>query len=203
VRSVLGPPPTQGVIAEITGPAGKGSGGFARRRRSGIYRTIEMPVYDRFVAARREAIPAAYLIPGGLTRVVELLRRHGIAVERLNGRISGPLEAFMVDSVLRGPLFEGHNPVQVEGSWSRGRTESAVPGWYLVRTTQPLGVLAAYLLEPASEDGVVSWNLLDAGLAPVPALPDPALASVGRCRSRRLPRRTRCSRPVSPRRPSF
>jgi hypothetical protein len=34
-----------------------------------------------------------------------------------------------------------------------------------VRTAQPHGVLAAYLLEPASEDGVVTWNLLDAGLA--------------------------------------
>ena len=72
----------------------------------------------------------------------------------------------MVDSVVRGPLFEGHHPVRLEGRWSRGATESAAPGWYLVRTAQPLGVLAAYLLEPASEDGVVTWNLLDAGLAP-------------------------------------
>jgi hypothetical protein len=34
----------------------------------------------------------------------------------------------------------------------------------VVPTHQPLGVLAAYLLEPASEDGVVTWNLLDAEL---------------------------------------
>ena len=32
-------------------------------------------------------------------------------------------------------------------------------------TAQPLGILAAYLLEPASEDGVVTWNLLDTELA--------------------------------------
>jgi len=32
-------------------------------------------------------------------------------------------------------------------------------------TMQPLGVLAAYLLEPASEDGVATWNLLDDALS--------------------------------------
>ena len=34
-------------------------------------------------------------------------------------------------------------------------------GTYLVRTAQPLGVLAMYLLEPASDDGFVDWNVLD------------------------------------------
>jgi len=165
VRSVLGPPARQGVIAEITEPAGEGNGGYARRRRSGIYRTIDMPVYDHFVAARLEAIPDSYLIPERFSRVAELLRRHGITVERLRGRAAGPLESFTVDSVVRDPLFEGHNPVRLEGRWSEGNG-TAVAGWYLVRTGQTLGVLAAYLLEPASEDGVVTWNLLDAGLSP-------------------------------------
>jgi hypothetical protein len=164
VRSVLGPPSRQPVIAEITEPAGEGNGGFARRRRSGIYRSIEMPVYDRFVAARREAIPEWYLIPKRFAQVAELLRRQGIAVERLGAKATGPLEMFIVDSLLRDSLFEGHRPVRVEGRWSAS-AERAASGWYLVPTSQPLGVLAAYLLEPASEDGVVTWNLLDAGLA--------------------------------------
>jgi hypothetical protein len=164
VRSVLGPPTRRGVIAELTEPAGEGDGMYARRRRSGVYRTIEMPVYDHFVAARREAVPQAYLIPEGFPRVAELLRRHGIAVERLRGQVAGPLEVFPLDSVVRGPLFEGHRPVRLEGRWSEGRGNAAA-GWYLVRTAQPLGVLAVYLLEPASEDGVATWNLLDAGLS--------------------------------------
>jgi hypothetical protein len=163
VRSVLGPPTRQRVIAEITEPAGEGNGGYARRRRSGIYRTIEMPVYDHFVAARREAIPESYLIPERFSGTAELLRRHGITVERLR-RVAGPLESFTVDSVARDPLFEGHHPVRLEGHWSEGK-ETAAAGWYLVRTAQTLGLLAAYLLEPASEDGVVTWSLLDAGLS--------------------------------------
>jgi hypothetical protein len=176
VRSALGPPTRQRVIAEITEPAGEGNGGYARRRRSGIYRTIEMPVYDHFVASRREAIPGSYLIPDGFSRVADLLRRHGITVERLRGQPAGPLEAFTVDSVVRDPLFEGHRPVRLEGRWSEGKGIAAA-GWYLVRTAQPLGLLAAYLLEPASEDGVATWNLLDAELSA--GRPYPILRSRG------------------------
>ena len=166
VRSKLGPPGRQPVIAELTEPAGQGNGGYARRRRSGVYRTIEMPVYDRFVAARREAVPEAYLIPARLSRVVELLRRHGIAVDPLGGRNAGALERFTVDRIERGPPFEGHRPVTLEGRWAREAMAQASADWYVVRSGQPLGVLAAYLLEPASEDGVVTWNLLDSELAP-------------------------------------
>ncbi len=164
VRSTLGPPSRQRVVAELTGPAGDGNGGYARRRRSGTYRAIDMPVYDRFVAARREALPEAYLIPERHAPVVTLLRRQGISVERLSGQRLGPVEAFLVDSVARDPLFEGHRPLRVEGQW-REATPSATAGGYLVPTAQPLGLLAAYLLEPASEDGVVTWNLLDDALA--------------------------------------
>jgi hypothetical protein len=164
VRSVLGPSTRERVIAEITEPAGEGNGGYARRRRSGVYRTIEMPVFDHFVAARREAVPESYLIPERLSSVVELLRRHGISVEHVRGRVAGPLEVFTVASLVRDPPFEGHRPVRLEGRWSEAK-QGAAAGWYRVRTAQALGVLASYLLEPASEDGVATWNLLDAGLS--------------------------------------
>jgi hypothetical protein len=174
VRSVLGPPTTQGVIAEITRSAGEGNGGFAPRVRTGVYRTVRMPVFDHFVASRREVVPAAYLIPARLAHVVELLRRQGVAVAVLNHPWQARVEAFAVDSVIVGPLFEGHRTVQAEGSWSREPRDTALSGgWYLVSTDQRLGMLAAYLLEPASEDGVVTWNLLDrelTGGSPYPIL---------------------------------
>jgi hypothetical protein len=172
VRSVLAPPTTQEVIAEITDPAGDGSGGFARRQRTGIYRTIRMPVFDRFTAARKEALPAAYLIPPRLGAVVDLLRRQGVGVERLSGPWRTSTQIFIVDSLAVGPAFEGHRTVQAEGMWSSQPIDTTLgSGWLLVRTAQPLGVLAAYLLEPASEDGVVTWNLVDRELQPGTAYP--------------------------------
>jgi hypothetical protein len=166
VRSVLGPPTVQDVVAEITHPAGDGNGGYARRARSGIYRTIRMPVFDRFVGSRREAVPAAYLLPARFGELAALLRRQGIEVGRLLDPWSGAAEQFMVDTLSVAPLFEGHRTVQAEGQWGAPAALTAGPGWYVVSTAQPLGVLAAYLLEPASEDGLVTWNLLDRELEP-------------------------------------
>jgi hypothetical protein len=99
--------------------------------------------------------------------VVDLLRLQGVAVDSLTGLWKVKAQSFMVDTLSIGPLFEGHRTVRAEGRWSIQPGDTAlVAGWYLVRTGQPLGVLAAYLLEPASEDGVVAWNLLDRELQP-------------------------------------
>ena len=155
------------VIAELTAPADSAgrSGGFAPRKRSGKFHTVKMPVWDRFTAARREAMPAGYLIPDRLQNVVELLRRHGVTVTALPNGWKAPAESFRIDSVRRSARrFEGHNTLTAEGQWTAG-ADSAGGYWYMVATTQPLGVLAAYLLEPGSEDGVVAWNLLDADMA--------------------------------------
>jgi hypothetical protein len=172
VRSVLAQGAMQPVIAEITKPAGEGAGGFARRERTGVYRTIRMPVFDRFIAARKEALPAAYLIPPHLSDVVDLLRRQGVLVDRLVRPALLSAETFAIDTLAVGPLFEGHRTVQAEGSWKQQPTDTNVTaGWSLVHTGQPLGVMAAYLLEPASEDGVVTWNLLDRELQSGTAYP--------------------------------
>ena len=167
VRSTLAPPTQQVVVAELTRSAGEGAGGFARRQRTGVYRSVRMPVFDRFQALRKEATPDAYLVPPRLRNVVELLRVHGIAIDSVTGEAKLPVQEFVVDSLITGPLFEGHRTLQAEGRWS-SRTADTVAGagWYVVRTDQPLGVLAAYLLEPASDDGVVTWNLLDREMKP-------------------------------------
>ena len=52
-------------------------------------------------------------------------------------------------------------------------------GTLMVKTAQPLGNLAVYLLEPRSEDGLAAWKLFDDGLKagsdfPVLRLPQPA-----------------------------
>ena len=169
VRSVLGPPTEQDVIAEITESADDGSGGFARRRRTGVYRTIRMPVFDRFVAQRKEARPAVYLLPPSLAPLAAQLRRQGVLVERLSREWHGAVEGFALDTVLATATpFEGHRVVSVEGRWAAAADSAPQvrAGWYVVRTDQPLGTFAAYLLEPASEDGFVAWNFLDRDLHP-------------------------------------
>jgi hypothetical protein len=173
VRAKLAPPVPEDVIAEITQDTGAGNGGYAPRRRTGVYRTIRMPVFDRFTAARQEARPACYLIPARLSEIIQLLRRQGIAVERISSPLRASVQSFEVDSLSVDSLFEGHRTVTVTGAWKSAADSSIAPGWFLVSTDQRLGTLASYLLEPASEDGVVTWNLLDRELrvgSPYPVL---------------------------------
>ena len=171
IRSVLAPPTEQEVIAEITEAAGDGAGPFASRRRTGVFRTIRMPVYDRFTATRKEVRAAGYLVPPQHPHLVELLRRQGIVVQQFRSGWQGPGEAFTIDSVTGARnSFEGHRTVSVEGRWQAADVVVA-PGWFYLPTGQRLGVLAAYLLEPGSEDGFVTWNLLDRDVRPRATFP--------------------------------
>jgi hypothetical protein len=166
IRSTLAPPTSQDVIAEITRPDGDGSHGFARRIRTGVFRTIRMPVFDRFAAVERVARPAAYLLPPFHAPLAALLRMQGVTVQRLGATWRGEVEAFAVDSVPVAPfLFEGHRSVTVYGHWAP-RPGEVGPGWFYVSTAQRAGVFAACLLEPGSEDGFATWNLFDRDLHP-------------------------------------
>ena len=42
---------------------------------------------------------------------------------------------------------------------------------WIVRTAQPLGTLAVYLLEPESEDGLAAWNFFDDHISPGSVFP--------------------------------
>ena len=71
------------------------------------------------------------------------------------------VQQFTIASNAPGQTFEGHSMRKVEGTWE-AQPEVAVPvGAWEVSMRQPLARLAFYLLEPASDDGLVAWNFLD------------------------------------------
>jgi len=121
---------------------------------------IQMQVYDRFGPTRKAKFPGAYLIPASETRVVDLLRLHGVKVEQLIEAWHGDASRFTLSEVnVPRNAFQGHKLVRLEGSFGSSSAD-ADKGWYVVRTAQPLGVLAFDLLEPESLDGVTSWGFL-------------------------------------------
>ncbi len=165
VRSTFAPPRRDTVVFEVTTSAGQGSGGFSRRQRTGQFRSQVMPIVDRFVATRSEKIPAAYLLDAQWTEVVERLVRLGVVVERLDQPWTGSSERFAIESVeAQARPFQGHRMVEVTGSWGSAEPDSLPVGGYLISTDQRLGTLAAFLLEPASEDGYTTWNFFDRSL---------------------------------------
>jgi hypothetical protein len=136
-------------------------------RRTGVMRTQPMPVYDRFEPVLSRTIPRAWLLPASDTLVIALLRLHGIRVERLpSGMTSARISRFVIDSLRpQAKEFQGHHEMQLSGRWRD--TTAQIPGeMAMVRGDQPQAVAALYLLDPESDDGLVTWNVFDRELAP-------------------------------------
>ena len=83
---------------------------------TGEFRPFYMAVRDRFGPVRKEAIPAAYVFGSQFSRVVDLMRRQGIAVRKTSAPWVGPASHFMVDSLTHTRFFEGHCGVLLEGA---------------------------------------------------------------------------------------
>jgi hypothetical protein len=176
-RAATGPPFQMGVEYELK-PLPKpveilvGEVTKAKNPRSGRDMTVMvedkvtpmmMPDYGLFAAKRAVPTARAYLFrrEDGTRAAIEKLLQHGIAVEELTEPLTTEVEGFVINSVTKAArLFQGHNEVRLTGQY-RKETIAFPAGSILVRAGQPLGTLAAYLLEPESDDGLTRWNFLD------------------------------------------
>ena len=131
------------------------------RRRLDVARPTVMYEYGTFAASHEEVAPQAYYVPADLTPVVDLLAAHGVDGTPLDGETAITAEQFVITrSSLADRVFEQHRERTVEGAWEP--VDRTVPaGTLVVPVDQPLGRLAFTLLEPRSDDGAVTWNLLD------------------------------------------
>jgi hypothetical protein len=83
-----------------------------------------------------------------------LLCLHGIQVERLIEEQEVEVETFSIDEIIPDRrLNQGHYTNTIMGKYQRKKI-SFPDGTWVVRTAQPLANLAAYLLEPQSNDGM-------------------------------------------------
>ena len=133
-------------------------------RRAGHVHAVRMPVVDRFVPTLADRLPWAYLVPASDTGVIRLLRLHGVGmhVVRADTLISR-VEEFIGNSVAISPQpFQGHHELRVTGRWAPLAGATTIPaGTIVVPCGQPLGIVAMYLLDPRSDDGLVTWNIGD------------------------------------------
>jgi len=148
----------QGYEMEIVQP----EGGRARLRPTDRKRTYtNVPYLARFGPKRTVPFPRAYLIPIQDQAVLEKLLQHGIAVERLTAPATLEVESFVVTTVAPATRSnQGHYTTTVEGQYATVQQEFPV-GTLFIGTDQALAPVAASLLEPESDDGLVVWNFFD------------------------------------------
>jgi len=114
-----------------------------------------------FEATETERVPTAYYVPAEEKVAIERLRAHGITLERQTQAVTLPLEEFQIATTEVTPqAFENHQERTVTGKYMPVERTIAT-GVYRVPMTQPLARLAFYLLEPRSNDGLLTWNVFD------------------------------------------
>ncbi len=151
-------------------------------RRTGRMASVRMPVVDRFEAALERTPPiGGWILEAAVAdSVLPRLRMHGIGVEQVTAAYTADVEVFTVDSIARAPRpFQGHNEVTLTGRWQR-ESRSIPAGSWRIATGTVRDRLAMLLLEPESDDGLVTWNFMDGALATGSVAPVWRLMSAGR-----------------------
>ncbi|MDP2052449.1 MAG: hypothetical protein Q8L75_02350, partial [Acidobacteriota bacterium] len=134
---------------------------------------VSMKDYGVFAATRFAAMPKGWLIPSSprLAAAVERLRWHGIQLQEVTtpGQVS--VERFTIADYTRAErVFQGRREARLKGTFENAQL-TVDSGALFVPADQPLARLAFYLLEPESDDGFVTWNVIEEGLAPGEAYP--------------------------------
>jgi hypothetical protein len=98
------------------------------------------------------------------------------------------VQSFAVDSVLeRGRSETSRTMKDVTGAWRPAASRELAAGTFIVRAAQPFGLVAFYLLEPQSEDGLMQWSFYDGIVAPHTAFPVVRVTAPATLRSRMIP----------------
>jgi hypothetical protein len=176
-RGTLGPLGTSGRLAAFAGASPILIGDVESRinPRSGRTMTVMketsvrqqlMQEYGFFAPVDAIVAPRAYAIvadgTGAVERVRALLTLHGIRTERVTGPRAVAAEAVVPGGIARSErATQRHDEIRLVNSRRERRTLSLPTGSLIVPMDQPLARLAFHLLEPISDDGLVTWNFLD------------------------------------------
>jgi hypothetical protein len=120
--------------------------------------TARVPVSTASVPDATIALPKAYWVPAAWPDVIERLRIHGIRMETLAAprEVDVEMDRMGEPDYAKEP-FEGRFRVTAQAT-PEMRRERYPAGSVRVPTDQPLGVLAAILLDPRSPDSFFQWG---------------------------------------------
>ena len=136
-------------------------GSYPEMKKTDRKKTMVLPFYAEYEAKHSVPFPAGYFITVPDKDVIGKLRQHGLIIERLTQPVTTEVEAFMPKDLKAAQRpFQGHWVDTVTGDYKKVQKDFAA-GTYFISTAQPLGNVAAALLEPESNGGLLSWNYFD------------------------------------------
>ena len=124
------------------------------------YTLENVPVFLRWTPTRTTPRPVGYLLPPAMARVVPILLDHDIAVYEFREPATLDAEVYHATSVRTDSYFQGHYLKTVDVEKTSERVD-VVPGWFWVPSAQSRANLIAYLMEPETDDNLITWGWTD------------------------------------------
>jgi hypothetical protein len=123
--------------------------------------TVEL--WNQAEVSKSVILPTYYALDAQYASSVRCLVAHGIDVKQLVSPRTLAVQQLTTETVNRAPPYQGHSSLTVTVGTQDVEVELPA-GTFMIETAQPLGRLAAYLLEPESDDGLVTWNFFDSAV---------------------------------------
>ncbi len=133
---------------------------------------IDLPVYNDFQPTYSVAPPRAYIVPAQWTRVIDVLRAHGVQMQPTTAAWEGQVETYRCEPHWRNTLFEGRHPISIGDFADISHYQPMCRAvkeklWYpagsmLVPLDQRTAKIAVHWLEPDAPDSAVQWGFFDA-----------------------------------------
>jgi hypothetical protein len=143
----------------------------------GGYSLETVPVYLKWVPTRTTTRPLGYLLPPSMASVLPRLMDHDIAVYGFEAPTTMSAEVYYATEVRRDNYFQGHYLQSVSVEKETEEVEVG-KGWYYIPTAQSRANLISYLLEPETDDNLITWNWTDHVLQVTPESVEEALAGM-------------------------
>jgi len=141
------------------------------------YALKNVPVWLKYDATVTTTRPVGYLLPPSMAAVVPRLLDHDIAVYRFIGDATLDAEVYYATKVRQDSYFQGHYLKSVEVEKKAEQVE-AVEGWFWIPTAQSRANLISYLMEPETDDNLITWGWADHLLEVRPETVEEALAGM-------------------------
>jgi hypothetical protein len=124
------------------------------------YELLNLPVFTKFEPTRTTTRPWGYVLPPQLATVVPLLLDHEITVKKLIEPVNLEVEAYYATEMSNDEYFQGHylNKVKVI---KKTETIDFPVGSFFIPAGQPKSNFICYILEPETNDNLITWGFLD------------------------------------------
>ncbi|HSJ24513.1 MAG TPA: M14 family zinc carboxypeptidase [Longimicrobiales bacterium] len=127
----------------------------------GGYRLETRPIYLSYNITRTTPRALGYILPPAMAKVLPILLDHGMIVHRFYQPASVEVEVYRAGRVNRDEYFQGHYLKSVSDVTKTTETIEVPAGSYYISTAQSRGNLISYIMEPETDDNLITWGWTD------------------------------------------